>query len=134
MLFAEGLQVGDVHQIVLGDVRDGSPRQVHLLGGAAANGIENPRILLSSGAANSSDKVGRYLMDHPIKQSYALATRPLFPFRGPQTTSDIEAFRDGDFRRTLAAFKTSIKNDGWSTVGASGAKTQDFKFSNPAAK
>ena len=82
----------------------------------AANGIENPMILLRSNAANSSGAVGQYLMDHPIKQSFALATRPLFPFRGPQTTSDIEVFRDGDFRKGYAAFKTSIKNDGWSTT------------------
>lgn len=81
----------------------------------AANAIENPLILLRSGAANSSDAVGRYLMDHPIKQSFGLAPRRLYPFRGPQTTSDIEVFRDGSFRRSLAAFKTSIKNDGWST-------------------
>jgi glucose dehydrogenase len=84
----------------------------------AANGIENPRILLYSGAANSSDAVGRYLMDHPIKQSYALAPKPLFPFRGPQTTSDIAVFRDGPFRRDFAGFKTSLKNDGWSSVAA----------------
>jgi choline dehydrogenase-like flavoprotein len=84
----------------------------------AANGIENPRILLYSGAANSSDEVGRRLMDHPIKQSYALARKPLFPYRGPQTTSDIAAFRDGAFRREFAGFKTSIKNDGWSSVSA----------------
>lgn len=82
----------------------------------AANGIENPRLLLLSGAANSSDAVGRYLMDHPIKQSYALAPKALYPFRGPQTTSDIAAFRDGEFRREFAGFKTSIKNDGWSSV------------------
>jgi len=84
----------------------------------AANAIENPRILLLSGAANSSDAVGRYLMDHPIKQSYGLAPKPLFPFRGPQTTSDIAVFRDGPFRRNFAAFKTSLKNDGWSSVSA----------------
>lgn len=86
----------------------------------AANGIENAKILLMSNAANSSDAVGRYLMDHPIKQSFALCPKPVFPFRGPQTTSDIEAFRDGPFRRTYAAFKTSLKNDGWSTT-ATGA-------------
>jgi glucose dehydrogenase len=81
----------------------------------AANGIENPRILLSSGVTN--DAVGRHLMDHPIKQSYALAKKPLFPYRGPQTTSDISVFRDGPFRSEFAGFKTSIKNDGWSSVG-----------------
>lgn len=84
----------------------------------AANGIETPRLLLASDVANSSKLVGCYLMDHPIKQSFALATKPVFPYRGPQTTSDIEAFRDGQFRHTYAAYKTSIKNDGWSTVGA----------------
>jgi choline dehydrogenase-like flavoprotein len=81
----------------------------------AANGIENPMILLRSNAANSSGAVGSYLMDHPIKQSYGLATHPLYPFRGPQTTSQIEVFRDGRFRSKFAGFKTSIKNDGWST-------------------
>lgn len=84
----------------------------------AANGIETPRLLLASDVANSSKLVGCYLMDHPIKQSFALTPKPVFPYRGPQTTSDIEAFRDGQFRRTYAAYKTSIKNDGWSTVGA----------------
>jgi len=81
----------------------------------AANGIENPMILLRSNAANSSKTVGCYLMDHPIKQSYGLALEPLYPFRGPQTTSQIENFRDTLQRREFAAFKTSIKNDGWSS-------------------
>ena len=84
----------------------------------AANGIENPRLLLLSNAANSSGLVGCYLMDHPIKQSFGLARKPLFPFRGPQTTSDIAVFRDGPFRREMASFKTSIKNDGWSSTSA----------------
>ncbi len=82
----------------------------------AANGIENPMILLRSKAAPSSgDALGAYLMDHPIKQSYALTEQPLYPFRGPQTTSQIEGFRDGKFRKFYAAFKTSLKNDGWAT-------------------
>ena len=84
----------------------------------AANGIENPMILLRSDAANSSKTVGCYLMDHPIKQSYGLAIEPLYPFRGPQTTSQIENFRDTPQRREFAAFKTSIKNDGWSSTSA----------------
>ena len=79
----------------------------------AANAIENPMIMLRSGPENFSPKLGKYLMDHPIKQSYALAPMDLYPFRGPQTTSQIEDFRDGAFRRAYAAFKTSIKNDGW---------------------
>lgn len=84
----------------------------------AANGIENPRLLLLSNAANSSGLVGCYLMDHPIKQSFGLARKPMFPYRGPQTTSDIAVFRDGGFRRKMAGFKTSIKNDGWSSTSA----------------
>src|SRR6266852_1499236 len=88
----------------------------------AANGIENPMIMLRSGPDKFSPELGKYLMDHPIKQSYALAPKKmkLFPFRGPQTTSQIENFRDGEFRQKYAAFKTSIKNDGWMT-NATGA-------------
>jgi choline dehydrogenase-like flavoprotein len=86
----------------------------------AANAIETPMILLRSNAANSSKAVGCYLMDHPIKQSYGLAVDPLYPFRGPQTTSQIEDFRDTKFRSEFAGFKTSIKHDGWST-NATGA-------------
>ncbi len=86
----------------------------------AANGIENPMIMLRSGPEKFSPELGKYLMDHPIKQSYALAPMKLFPFRGPQTTSQIEDFRDGEFRKKYAAFKTSIKNDGWMT-NATGA-------------
>ncbi len=95
----------------------------HLVSGRfvvlAANAVEIPKILLLSGIAKRSGVVGCYLMDHPIKSSYALATEPIYPFRGPQTTSDIGVLRDGDFRSKLGAFKTSIKNDGW--TGPTGA-------------
>jgi choline dehydrogenase-like flavoprotein len=70
----------------------------------AANGIENPHLLLLSDLANSSGLVGCYLMDHPIKQSFGLARERLYPFRGPQTTSDIAVFRDGSHRRRMAGF------------------------------
>lgn len=86
----------------------------------AANAIENTMILLRSNAANSSKTVGCYLMDHPIKQSYGLAVEPLYPFRGPQTTSQIETLRDTKHRADFAGFKTSIKNDGWGS-NATGA-------------
>ena len=85
----------------------------------AANGIETPKILLmskeqwSKGVANSSGLVGKNLMDHPIKMSYALSREPLFPFRGPPSTSSIETFRDGPFRGERGAFRTTIRNDGW---------------------
>ncbi len=93
----------------------------------AANGIENPMILMRSGAARScGDVLGGYLMDHPIKQSFALAKQPLFPYRGPQTTSHIEGFRDGQFRRVYAAFKCSLKNDGWASTAVSWPRGSAF--------
>src|SRR5262249_46521460 len=85
----------------------------------AANGIETPRLLLMAnkeqgdGVANGSRRVGCYLMDHPLKGSYALAKRPVYPFRGPPATAGIETFRDGSFRKNFAAFRTTIRNDGW---------------------
>jgi choline dehydrogenase-like flavoprotein len=93
----------------------------------AANAIENPMILLRSKAAPSSGAVlGAYLMDHPIKQSFGLAKNPLYPYRGPQTTSHIEGFRDGKFRKAYAAFKTSLKNDGWSSTVVSWPRGSTF--------
>jgi choline dehydrogenase-like flavoprotein len=87
----------------------------------AAHAIEGPRLLLASrneavpnGVANSSDQVGRNLMDHPIQLSWALAPAPLYPYRGPLSTSGIENLRDGTFRRERGAFRIEIGNDGWS--------------------
>ena len=52
----------------------------------AAHGIETPKLLqmsrtdaLPNGVANSSGVVGRYLMDHPVQLSWALANEPLYP-------------------------------------------------------
>ena len=90
----------------------------------AAHAIETPKLLLMSqadgvpnGVANSSDQVGRNLMDHPTQLSWALANAPLYPYRGPLATSGIEQLRDGDFRRQRAAFRIEIGNDGWSWPG-----------------
>ena len=90
----------------------------------AAHGIETPRLLLNSaqegaenGVSNSSDQVGRNLMDHPSKLSWAETPEPVWPFRGPLSTSGIENVRDGDFRKERAAFRIEIANDGhaWPT-------------------
>jgi choline dehydrogenase-like flavoprotein len=87
----------------------------------AAHAIETPRLLLNSrtetspnGVANSSDQVGRNLMDHPTQLSWARATAPVWPYRGPLSTSGIENLRDGAFRRERPAFRIEIGNDGWS--------------------
>jgi len=86
----------------------------------AAHAIETPKILLNSatnelpnGVANSSDQVGRNLMDHPTQLSWALMPEPIWPFRGPLSTSGIESLRDGDFRTEHAPFRMEIGNEGW---------------------
>jgi glucose dehydrogenase len=101
--------------------RDGSEGvasgQVFVL---AAHAIETPRLLLNSrsdvtpnGVANSSDQVGRNLMDHPTQLSWALAPAPVWPYRGPLSTSGIENLRDGPFRKDRPAFRIELANDGW---------------------
>ena len=83
----------------------------------AAHAIEAPKILLNSnggsGIANSSDQVGRNLMDHPVGEGAAIMPFQVFPFRGPQSTSCIESFRDHKFRDQFCAFRLTIGNDGW---------------------
>ena len=82
----------------------------------AAHSIETVKILLMSGGeaglANTSGQVGRNLMDHLQGSGGMLSREPLFPFRGPPTTSGIDAFRDGPFRKQHAAFRMSLGNDG----------------------
>jgi len=87
----------------------------------ACNAIETPRLLLASrsatlpqGIANRSDQVGRNLMDHPVQLSWALADAPVYPYRGPGSTSGIENLRDGEFRKEHSAVRIEIGNDGWS--------------------
>lgn len=100
----------------------------------ACNAIETPRLLLASrnaalptGVANRSDQVGRNLMDHPVQLSWALAKAPVYPYRGPLSTSGIENLRDGDFRRERSAFRIEIGNDGWSwPTGAPGTTATEL--------
>jgi choline dehydrogenase-like flavoprotein len=89
----------------------------------AAHAMETVKILLNSPwhtasgvftAANSSDQVGRNLSDHICQLTWALAPKPVYPFRGPLSTSGIENFRDGPFRSKQAAYRIEIGNDGWS--------------------
>ncbi|MEJ8573618.1 GMC family oxidoreductase [Microbaculum marinum] len=87
----------------------------------ACHAIENPRLLLNSrsetmpnGVANSSGIVGRYLLSQWNQDVYGLTENPVYPYRGPQQTSGIIEFRDGEFRRERAAVGTSFMNDGWS--------------------
>lgn len=90
----------------------------------AAHAIETPKLLLMSrtdalpnGVANSSDQVGRNLMDHPVQLSWCLARDPVYPFRSPLENAGIEDFRDGDFRTERSGFRMAIGEDGWSFPG-----------------
>jgi len=94
----------------------------------AAHAIESAKILLFSDPsgnriANSSDQVGRNLMDHPQGAGGCLMPEPVYPFRGPPTTSGIDDFRDGPFRRNHAGFRMSLGNDGWGGRIESPART-----------
>lgn len=93
---------------------------------AAAHAIETPKLLLLSGLANSSDQVGRNLMDHLSRSTFGRAREKLFPFRGPPSTSGIESFRDGDFRANSAGFRISLNNDRWSRLSAPYAEIIDL--------
>lgn len=101
---------------------DGSTSKVtgntFVLGGHA---IENPRLMLNSrqenapdGVGNGHDQVGRYLLSQYNIDVLGEVTNPVYPYRGPQQTSGIIQYRDGDFRKDYAPFGTSFMNNGWS--------------------
>jgi len=83
----------------------------------AANAIETPKLMLISkseknpnGIGNSSDQVGRNLMDHPGTSVRFLANEPLWPGRGPMRLSCINNLRDGDFRNERSSMKINVGN------------------------
>ncbi|MEP1778026.1 GMC family oxidoreductase [Reichenbachiella sp.] len=79
----------------------------------AASAIENAKILLASDAANSSDQVGRNLMDHLCLLTWGLLPEKTYPFRGPGSTTNIPTLRDGEFRKEHAACIIPLDNWGW---------------------
>ena len=99
----------------------------------AANAIETPRLLLMSknggrtnnGVANSSDMVGRNLMDHPYYVAWGLTPEPVYPYRGPLITSGIGDLCDGPFRGERGGFRLDVGNEGWNFVIASVAGGSD---------
>jgi glucose dehydrogenase len=115
--------VHSVHFVTYGGISQSVTAEIVVV---AAHAIETPKLLLMSGLANSSDQVGRNLMDHLSRSTFGLAPEKLFPFRGPPSTSGIESFRDGEFRREHAGFRVSLNNDGWSRKGAPYAEIIDF--------
>jgi choline dehydrogenase-like flavoprotein len=94
----------------------------------AAHSVENAKLLLMSGAANTSDQVGRNLMDHPFLLSWARTDEPLGTFRGPGTTAGIETLRDGPYRAQHSSFRTDIDNWGFQILGSPGSDVADAVF------
>ena len=84
--------------------------QIYVL---AASAIENAKLLLASNAANSSDQVGRNLMDHMCLLTWGSFPEKVYPFRGPGSTTNISSFRDGNFRSLHAAWICPFDNWGW---------------------
>ncbi len=80
----------------------------------ASHAVENAKLLLASGVGNSSDQVGRNLMDHPTMLTWGLMPTAIGAFRGPGSTSGIPSLRGGEFRNNRAAFRIEIGNWGWS--------------------
>ena len=81
----------------------------------SSGAIESSIILLFNQLSNSSGLVGKNLMDHPAGLwSRHLPGSHIYISRCPPTTSGIDAFRDGEFRKESSAFRISIGNDGWS--------------------
>ena len=76
----------------------------------AAHGLETPKLLLMSEVANSSDQVGRNLMDHSGMGLQFLADEPVWPGRGAVQQGGIFNWRDGAFRARHSAVKHAITN------------------------
>jgi choline dehydrogenase-like flavoprotein len=76
----------------------------------AGHALETPRLLLMSDVANSSDMVGRNLMDHNAFGLQLLADEPLWMGRGPVQQGDILNWRDGAFRSKHSAIRYEIGN------------------------
>ncbi len=103
----------------------------------AAHAIETPKLLLMSnknpgfetGVANSSDQVGRNLMDHIMYLGWGLAKEPVYPYRGPLSTGGVESLRDGEFRHQRSAYRIEIGNEGWQwAANDPGTTLADFVF------
>ena len=83
----------------------------------ACNGLESPRLLLIAanernprGIANSSDQVGRNMLDHSGFHCTFLADRPVWLGRGPAQSSCMVGPRDGAFRSDYSANKIILNN------------------------
>ncbi|MEX0957530.1 MAG: GMC family oxidoreductase [Rhizobiaceae bacterium] len=107
----------------------------------ACNAIENAKLLLNAArvenknVANSSGLVGKNLMDHPVYLAWGttglqgIASKQLFGYRGPISTSGIETLRTGSFRSNRAAWRIELGNAAWNwPAGDPYTSGQDFIY------
>jgi choline dehydrogenase-like flavoprotein len=94
----------------------------------ACNGIETPKLLLLSkdernpkGVANSSDQVGRNMMDQPKLTAELELEEPLWTGVGPVQSSSILNTTQGDFRSRHAGAMFRMENFARSPLGAAAA-------------
>ncbi|HUO23897.1 MAG TPA: GMC family oxidoreductase [Caulobacteraceae bacterium] len=76
----------------------------------AGHALETPKLLLMNDVANSSDQVGRNLMDHTGTELQFLANEPIWMGRGPVQQARIMNWRDGPFRSQHSAIKHDVHN------------------------
>ncbi|MCA0423308.1 MAG: GMC family oxidoreductase [Proteobacteria bacterium] len=76
----------------------------------AAHGLETPKLLLVSDVANSSDQVGRNLMDHTGMSMNFLSDEPLWTGRGSVQHGCIVNRRDEPTRAKHSAIRYSFRN------------------------
>lgn len=121
---------GRVHTVHFKDWQSNDPmKDRHVRGDVvvlAAHAIETPKILLLSKLANGSGQVGRNVMDHVQFELIASFPDAIFPFRGPQSVTGIEDFREGDFRSARSGFRMTIGNDGWGRTGSPGTVIENL--------
>ena len=94
----------------------------------ACNGIETPKLLLLSkdernpnGVANSSDQVGRNMMDQPKLFAELELNEPLWTGVGPVQSSSILNTTQGEFRGRYAGAMFRMENFARSPLGAAAA-------------
>lgn len=107
------LEKGEGNKIVAVHYRTSNGADIRLTARTfviAANGIETPKLLLLSDIANSTDLVGRNLMDHTGIGLQFLADEPLWPGRGQVQQGGVFNWRDGEFRKNHAAIKHALTN------------------------
>ncbi|UYH51078.1 GMC family oxidoreductase [Candidatus Kirkpatrickella diaphorinae] len=107
------IEKGEGNKIAAVHYRTSKHEEVRLTARAfilAANGLEIPKLMLMSDIGNSSDQVGRNLMDHTGIGLQFLADEPLWPGRGQVQQGGIFNWRDGAFRREHAAIKHALTN------------------------